>query len=100
MIRGGCGVDFDQSPCPDRPVSSDISITRPGSATIVARIRSGVDGRFRVALSPGRYVLWMVSSTGAGRRGEPFDVDVEVGRYSSVTLRMDSGFQFPPGPGG
>ena len=55
-------------------------------------MRSGEDGRFRVGLRPGRYVL-------DPERGNPFpaaseqEVDVVSGAYTEVVVAFDTGIR-------
>ena len=75
------------SPCPDRPVAVQLAFFRNG--TQVATATSALDGRFRVDLPTGRYVI-----RGAGG-GLPavreVSVDVPTDRYIDVTVSGDTG---------
>jgi len=89
-----CPVLEEGVPCPDRPYQAELRVLEEASGRVVAAFHSGVDGRFRVDLPPGRYVL---------DPGEPLLVDepradkmtigVETGRYTEVTVRFDSGIR-------
>jgi len=79
-------------PCPDRPYQAEIKVLEAVSGRVVATFESGVDGRFRVDLPPGRYVLdpgepLLVDEP----RAEKITIDVEAGGYTEVTVRFDSG---------
>ena len=58
----------------------------------MTRFRTGDDGRFRVGLRPGHYVLVPES-------GDPFpvtseqEVDVAAGVYSEVVISFDTGIR-------
>ena len=78
-------------PCPDLPYQAFIQVRRPWGGT-VTRTRSGVDGRFRVGLPPGRYVLHPESGNPFPVAGE-VDVEVQRGIYTEVTLTFDSGIR-------
>lgn len=86
-----CPVVSEDDPCPDRPFETSIDVRRP-SGKRVARIRTGEDGRFRVGLRPGSYVLDPVS-------GDPFpvsaaqDVEVVEGVYTQVVVTYDTGIR-------
>src|SRR4051794_36236506 len=62
-ITGATLVDKGGSPLPTVdpspfvPLEADITVQRTGSSQVVAEIRSGQDGRFRVELEPGTYRL-------------------------------------------
>jgi len=92
-LLDACPVEPIDPPCAIRPFSARVSITEASSATLVTTIVSGSDGRFRVALKPGRYVLRPATATGALPRSVPVVVDVQPGKYASVTVRFDSGIR-------
>jgi len=86
-----CPVQTSEDPCPDLPFQAWINVRRqPGG--FVTRIQSGENGRFRVGLRPGSYVLDPES-------GDPFpvasDLDVEVrkGVFTEVTVSFDTGIR-------
>ncbi len=86
-----CPVESLDNPCPDLPYQAWINVKSRGERT-VSRIRSAEDGRFRVGLRPGWYVLHPES-------GNPFpiagDVEVEVKKnvYAEVTISFDTGIR-------
>jgi hypothetical protein len=89
-----CPVLEEGVPCPDRPYQAEIAVLDENSGRVVATFTSAVDGRFRVELPPGRYVLdpgepLLVDEP----RAEKMTIDVEAGRYTEVTLRFDSGIR-------
>jgi len=94
MVDGGCPVEIEASPCPQRPLSARITIALAGTGAVVTTVVSDAEGRFRVGLSPGSYVLNAVNLTGAPYpRSSPVDVVVYSGSYTSVTVSFDSGIQ-------
>ena len=91
-LRGPlCPVVSQDDPCPDEPYSAWIRIGEEGGGQ-VTRVRSGTDGRFRVGLKPGRYVV-------EGESGDPFPrgerqaVEVEAGVWSEITVSFDTGIR-------
>ena len=87
-----CPVLEEGVPCPDRPYQAEITVLDESSGRVVATFTSGVDGRFRVDLAPGRYVLdpgepLLVDEP----RAEKMTISVEAGRFTQVTIRFDSG---------
>lgn len=75
-----------------RPYQATIRIRHKATGRLVARVRSSADGSFRVALAPGSYVL----VPQAGRpypRSSPLAATVHSHRYTSVTIRYDSGIR-------
>lgn len=82
------------SPCPDKPVAADISVSAAGSADVVATARSGSDGRFSIDLAPGDYTLTTSATGGAPfPAGRPTEVTVRAGAFTEVTLHMDTGLR-------
>jgi hypothetical protein len=69
-----------------------ISIRSKTTNRLIARVRSSIDGHFRVHLPPGRYLL-------APQNGHPFPrsspqaIAVRSHRYTSVTINYDSGIR-------
>jgi hypothetical protein len=75
-----------------RPFQAWVSVRLARSGLLVTRVRSSVEGYFSVRLRAGEYVL-------LGQTGRPFPtserqtVTVRPGRYTSVTVRFDSGIR-------
>ena len=88
-----CPVERVNSPCPPRPVAVAVVVSNT-SGNEVTRFRSGADGRFKVALAPGRYVLvGQGPSTASLPRPIPVSVTVTSGSYAVVTVQFDSGIR-------
>jgi len=91
LLGPQCPVQTLENPCPDLPYQAWINVRNSGGG-FVTRIRSGEDGRFRVGLRPGLYVLDPMS-------GDPFptagdqEVEVEEGVYTEVTVSFDTGIR-------
>lgn len=91
LIGPACPVEEAGSPCPDRPVAAEITITRIMGA-VVKKVTSSEDGRFRVDLEPGRYFLSARPTDGSTPGGEtPGVVEVVDGGYTEVEITIDSG---------
>jgi hypothetical protein len=76
----------------ERPYQATIRILREPARKLTTTARSGTDGTFRVRLAPGRYLLEPQS----GRpfpTSRPQTVTVHPHRYTSVTIRYDSGIR-------
>jgi hypothetical protein len=87
-----CPVLEEGVPCPDRPYQAELRVLEESSGRVVVTFTSGADGRFRVDLPPGRYVLdpgepLLVDEP----RAEKMTINVEAGSYTEVTVRFDSG---------
>lgn len=91
LIGPQCPVQSIDNPCPDLPYQAWIDV-RTAEGAAVTRIRSGEDGRFRVGLRPGSYVLDPES-------GDPLPVaasqslDVAEGVYTYVEVSFDTGIR-------
>ncbi len=91
LLGPQCPVQTLENPCPDLPYRAWIRV-RTSDGGSVTRIRAGEDGRFRVGLRPGLYVLDPES-------GNPFpfasdqEVEVEKGKYTEVTVFFDTGIR-------
>jgi hypothetical protein len=91
LLGPTCPVQTSDPSCEDRPYSGWLTVTH-SSGQKVTRIQSNAEGRFRVGLRPGRYVV-TPDSGDPFPRGEPEDVEVVAGTFSPVTLRLDSGIR-------
>ena len=77
------------SPCPDRPVAVQLVFFRDGGQ--VATATSGPDGRFKVDLAPGRYVIR--GAKGGLPAVREVTVDVPVGTYIDAPISADTGIR-------
>jgi hypothetical protein len=86
-----CPVQRPKQTC-ERPYQASITIRRQPGGTLVARVRSGTDGRFTARLTAGSYLL-------TPRNGKPYPraqsqtVAVHRHRFTAVTIRFDSGIR-------
>jgi hypothetical protein len=88
-----CPVERSDTPCPDQPYHATMVVKDSGGSE-VARVQSGVDGKFSIAIGPGTYTVAPQSANPGGlpfAREEP--VEVRAGAYTSVTIRFDSGIR-------
>ena len=77
------------SACPDRPISLQLAFLKDGAQ--VASVTSSADGRFKVDLAPGRYVI---RGTGSGLPSvRTLTVDVPPGAYLEVAVSADTGIR-------
>jgi len=72
--------------------AAHVTLVFSGAGRVVARTRTGADGRFRVALRPGRYAV-RTTRVGFERTVTPARVGVPTGRYARVTFRIDTGIR-------
>lgn len=75
-----------------RPLPSTTFVVRQGEQEVTS-FTTDTEGRFRVALPPGKYqVMAGGESRRVGRFG-PFEVEVSAGKMSSVQWACDSGMR-------
>jgi hypothetical protein len=75
-----------------KPYDATLRLRRQSTGRIVARVRSGDDGRFKLRLRPGHYLIEPVSGD-PFPRAEPVAVVVHARRFSHVTIMFDSGIR-------
>jgi carboxypeptidase family protein len=89
-VRSGpsCPVVIVGSPCPDRPFVGAVSASDTNGE--IARVQTDAHGRFRMPLAPGHYTLVAVVAGGGPPTAKPETVRVRVGRFTRVTLTVDT----------
>jgi hypothetical protein len=94
VVDGGCPVLRLDSPCPDRPLPAHLTITDAGSGTLIATADTDPAGHFRLPLRPGQYLIRAVNPNGAPLpRAAPITTTITAGRYTTLTIRFDSGIR-------
>lgn len=91
LLGPQCPVQTLEDPCPDLPYEAWIDV-RSAEGESVTRIRSGEDGRFRIGLRPGQYVLDPESGDPFPISGEQ-EVEVGAGAYVEVVVSFDTGIR-------
>jgi len=86
-----CPVVQQGQECPDQPYQATLTVISP-SGVVIAQVKSDAQGRFRVPLVPGEYVLHPESLDGVAFAGDQAFV-VETGRYTQLTVNYDSGIR-------
>lgn len=91
MIGPMCPVMQENVPCPDQPYQASFTILTT-SGKKVAQFQTDKQGRFRVNLAPGNYVLHPESPNGL-----PFAADtpfiVEENKFTQLEISYDSGIR-------
>ena len=91
-------VDQPQRVGDDRPdevpYPTTLQVLGAADGNEVARVESGADGKFRIALPPGEYLLQPVQLPGR-RYPNATEVTVRVvaGKYAQLTVHLDSGLR-------
>lgn len=84
----------EDMPSADEPYEATIVIKEGDTGREVATVQSGPDGRFRVTLAPGEYVLEPQSpNPGAPPYAEPQTITVEAGQFTYVEILYESGIR-------
>jgi hypothetical protein len=83
-----------QPRCAPRPLAATLRIRRTGGRGSTT-IRTGADGRFSLRLAAGSYVLRPLPRAGSPypRPPGPLQVQVNRGRFTSVTITYDTGIR-------
>ncbi len=91
-----CPVELISDPCADKPAANvvvTVAKQLPGEAyaagQVVARGKTGADGTFRIAVSPGEYVV----TAEAGMSCELMDARVTEGTHAVVSVSCDTGIR-------
>lgn len=79
--------------CNDKPYQTTITVSHSSSpARVFARTESAVNGRFRVSLPPGEYVVHANGGTMLPRCGD-VSITVESNTYAKVDISCDTGIR-------
>jgi hypothetical protein len=93
-VMDRCPVARADPPCPPKPVPAHITVNDVATGAVITSFDSGNDGQFSVALKPGQYMLRLDRVAGAPpRRPQGVAVTVNAGRYTTLTIRIESGIQ-------
>jgi hypothetical protein len=91
-----CPVETEGNPCADMPAArARVTVAKqlPGDSyaggEVVARATTDADGRYRVDVEPGRYVV----TADAGMSCELMDARVTASAYSKVDIPCDTGIR-------
>ena len=91
-----CPVETVGEPCKDKPAAgSKVTIAKKllgdsyAGGEVVARTTTDADGRYRVAVAPGKYLV----TAYAGMSCQRMDAIVEAGAYSKVDISCDTGIR-------
>jgi hypothetical protein len=91
LIGPMCPVMQVGTECPDLPYQATLTVLKPNSQE-VTRFETDEDGRFRVALPPGEYILHPESPNVMPFAGEQ-TFTVFPGEFTQITVHYDSGIR-------
>jgi hypothetical protein len=86
-----CPVMVEGSPCPDLPWEGTVVAAGPSSGDEFT-VETGADGRFRLPLAPGTYVL-SIRAGSSPPSAKPQTVVVEPGSFADVVISVDTGIR-------
>ena len=87
-----CPISTPDNPCPPKPVSKTIAVNSDGGRE-VARVTSGIDGRFRISLPAGIYVITEVLAGAGPPSLKPLRVVVPPATFVRVAVLFDTGIR-------
>jgi len=91
LIGPICPVVREGEECPDQPYQAILTVTSPKGERIV-QFQTDEDGRFKIPLQPGEYIL-IPESTGKLPFASEQDVSVKKGEFTQVIVNYDSGIR-------
>ena len=86
-----CPVIVEGSPCPDLPWEGTV-VVADVSAGDEFTVETGADGRFRLPLAPGSYVL-SIRAGSSPSSAKPQTILVESGSFTDVVISVDTGIR-------
>ena len=79
--------------CADKGYQTTLVVETKDGKQEVARVQSGVDGRFRVALAPGEYIVAPLPGAGPLPNCAMQFVTVDPGQFTPLTVHCDTGIR-------
>jgi hypothetical protein len=86
-----CPVEVQGSPCPDLPWEGTVVATHEGSGRAFTA-RTDADGHFELSLSPGTYVVAILSEV-SPPSARPQTVVVEADAFTEIVVSVDTGIR-------
>jgi hypothetical protein len=91
FIGPTCPVVHVGDPCPDKPYEATITVLN-NTGRKVAKFQTDADGKFRVLLAPGDYILHPESPAVMPVASDQ-DFTVLPGRFTQLAITYDSGIR-------
>jgi hypothetical protein len=91
LIGPMCPVVQQGQECPDQPYRATLTVNTPNGVQI-AQIKTDEQGRFKLTLVPGEYILHPESPNGIPSAADQ-PVVVSSGQYTQLTIHYDSGIR-------
>ena len=91
LIGPMCPVVQQGQECPDQPYQAALTVNSLDGGKI-AQVQTDAQGRFKISLSPGEYILHPESPNGIPFAAEQI-FSVEAGKFTHITVNYDSGIR-------
>jgi len=93
-IGPACPVVRVESPCPDRPYQTTLTVSDPLGGQVIAKIETDASGRYRLALAPGDYRLVPTTpSPAVPPQAQPMPFHLDAGQWLELDVVYDSGIR-------
>lgn len=79
--------------CADKPFKTTLAITTLDGTRVLKEFSSDADGKFKVNLSPGSYVVRSAAANILPRCASIGAITVRTGAYTSTTIYCDTGIR-------
>ena len=91
FVGPNCPVTQQGQSCPDQPYQATITVNDPDNR-MVAQVHTDAEGRFKIPLDPGEYILHPESpNTLPSSKDQNFTVEAD--KFTQVTVNYDSGIR-------
>ena len=91
LIGPMCPVVQEGQECPDQPYQAALTVNNPNGGKIV-QVQADAQGRFKIPLAPGDYILHPESPNGIPSASEQ-SFRVEAGKFTRIVVNYDSGIR-------
>ena len=86
-----CPVVQEGQECPDQPYQATLTVNNSNGREII-KVQTDEQGRFKIPLEPGEYILHPESPNVMPTAGEQ-NFTVEAGKFTQITVNYDSGIR-------
>jgi hypothetical protein len=79
--------------CADRPYHGGLAVISAASEDEVATVTPNQEGKFRIAVPPGKYLIEWIDAQPSGRKFQSSVIEVTANHMTDVHLRFDTGMR-------
>ena len=91
LIGPTCPVVVEGQDCANKPYQATLTVNSPNGRKI-AQVQTDEEGRFKIPLAPGEYILHPESPNVMPFAGEQTFI-VETGKFTQIVVNYDSGIR-------